>query len=125
MEHFIKYLSPDIRIVKNLPKELQSLDLEAIGSLVSSLYRFLLKKRRFHRGLLFIYFLLSPSKVTDIDVMKEAKPGFYMKHILPLLLKNRVVHFFGFGNRLAFDPIPFQLQVGNKTFFVPHRSLMH
>nr|VDD29566.1 unnamed protein product [Brassica oleracea] len=81
VEHFIKYLSPDIRIVKNLPKELQSLDLEAIGSLV-----------------------------TDIDVMKEAKPGFYMKHILPLLLKNRVVHFFGFGNRLAFDPIPFQLQ---------------
>lgn len=81
VEHFIKYLSPEIRIVKKLPKELQSLDLEAIGSLV-----------------------------TDIDVMKEAKPGFYMKHILPLLLKNRVVHFFGFGNRLAFDPIPFQLQ---------------
>ncbi|CAE5962428.1 unnamed protein product [Arabidopsis arenosa] len=81
VEHFIKYLSPDIRIVKKLPKELQSLDLEAIGSVV-----------------------------TDIDVMKEAKPGFYMKHILPLLLKNRVVHFFGFGNRLAFDPIPFELQ---------------
>ncbi|AAF70834.1 F24O1.5 [Arabidopsis thaliana] len=81
VEHFIKYLSPDIRIVKKLPKELQSLDLEAIGSVV-----------------------------TDIDVMKEAKPGFYMKHILPLLLKNRVVHFLGFGNRLAFDPIPFELQ---------------
>uniref|UniRef100_A0A1J3FWH6 O-fucosyltransferase family protein n=1 Tax=Noccaea caerulescens TaxID=107243 RepID=A0A1J3FWH6_NOCCA len=81
VEHFIKYLSPDIRIVKKLPKELQSLDLETIGSVV-----------------------------TDMDVMKEAKPGFYMKHILPLLLKNRVVHFFGFGNRLAFDPIPFQLQ---------------
>lgn len=46
-----------------------------------------------------------------MDVVKEAKPGFYMKHILPLLIKNRVVHFFGFGNRLAFDPIPFQLQV--------------
>ncbi|KAL0723360.1 hypothetical protein Bca4012_037959 [Brassica carinata] len=30
--HFINYLSPDIRIVKELPKELQSLDLEAIGS---------------------------------------------------------------------------------------------
>jgi hypothetical protein len=84
VEHFIKYLSPDIRIVKKLPKELQSLDLEAIGSVV-----------------------------TDIDVMKEAKPGFYMKHILPLLLKNRVVHFLGFGNRLAFDPIPFELQVKN------------
>ncbi|CAN8245200.1 unnamed protein product [Cochlearia groenlandica] len=81
VEHFIKYLSPDIRIVNKLPKELHSLDLEAIGSVV-----------------------------TDIDILKEAKPGFYMKHILPLLLKNRVVHFFGFGNRLAFDPIPFQLQ---------------
>ncbi|KAK6149708.1 hypothetical protein DH2020_017233 [Rehmannia glutinosa] len=32
-EHFINYLKPDIPIVKDLPKELQSLDLEAIGSL--------------------------------------------------------------------------------------------
>ncbi|KAF7810416.1 cyclin-D2-1 isoform X1 [Senna tora] len=29
---FINYLSPDVRIVKELPKELQPLDLEAIGS---------------------------------------------------------------------------------------------
>jgi hypothetical protein len=36
-EHFINYLTPDIRIVKELPKELQSLDLEAIGSTVSFL----------------------------------------------------------------------------------------
>jgi hypothetical protein len=36
-EHFINYLTPDIRIVKELPKELQSLDLEAIGSVVSFL----------------------------------------------------------------------------------------
>ncbi|KAG2323709.1 hypothetical protein Bca52824_006437 [Brassica carinata] len=79
--HFINYLSPDIRIVKELPKELQSLDLEAIGSVV-----------------------------TDVDVMKEAKPDFYMKHILPILHKNKVVHFFGFSNRLAFDPMPFDLQ---------------
>lgn len=42
---------------------------------------------------------------------KEAKPGFYLKHILPIILKNQVVHFIGFGNRLAFDPIPFELQV--------------
>lgn len=34
-EHFINYLTPDIRIVKELPLELQSLDLEAIGSVVS------------------------------------------------------------------------------------------
>lgn len=33
-EHFINYLKPDIQIVKELPKELGSLDLEAIGSLV-------------------------------------------------------------------------------------------
>ncbi|KAL0813205.1 hypothetical protein Bca101_069648 [Brassica carinata] len=80
-EHFIKYLSPDIRIVKELPKELRSLDLEALGSVV-----------------------------TDVDVMKEAKPDFYMKHILPILHKNKVIHFVGFSNRLAFDPMPFDLQ---------------
>ncbi|KAK0579852.1 hypothetical protein LWI29_032493 [Acer saccharum] len=80
-EHFIDHLNPDIRIVKELPNELQSLDLEAIGSVV-----------------------------TDIDVPKESKPSFYLKNILPILFKNRVVHFLGFANRLAFDPIPFQLQ---------------
>ncbi|XP_068656493.1 O-fucosyltransferase 2-like [Aristolochia californica] len=80
-EHFIQYLKPDIRIVKELPMEFQSLDLEAIGSLV-----------------------------TDEDIIKEAKPSFYLKNILPILLQNRIVHFVGFGNRLAFDPIAFQLQ---------------
>ncbi|CAH8252001.1 unnamed protein product [Arabidopsis lyrata] len=80
-DHFMEYLSPDIRIVTELPEELQSLDLEEIGSVV-----------------------------TDIEVMKEAKPDFYMTHILPILLKNRVIHFVGFGNRLAFDPLPFELQ---------------
>jgi hypothetical protein len=43
--------------------------------------------------------------------MKEAKPSVYVKKILPILLKNRVVHFIGFGNRLSFDPIAFELQV--------------
>lgn len=43
--------------------------------------------------------------------MKEAKPEFYKEHILPILVKNRVIHFVGFGNRLAFDPMPFKLQV--------------
>ncbi|KAK9022991.1 hypothetical protein V6N11_003227 [Hibiscus sabdariffa] len=80
-EHFIKDLAPDVRLVKELPEELKSLDLEAIGSVV-----------------------------TDVDVMKESKPSFYLKNILPILLQKRVVHFVGFGNRLAFDPIPFQLQ---------------
>lgn len=67
--------------MKELPKDLQSLDLEAIGSVV-----------------------------TDVDVVKEAKPSFYLKYILPILHLNRVVHFVGFGNRLASDPIPFELQ---------------
>ncbi|KAJ9689791.1 hypothetical protein PVL29_012458 [Vitis rotundifolia] len=80
-EHFVNYLTPDIRIVKELPKELQSLDLEAIGGVV-----------------------------TDVDIMKESKLSFYRKNILPILLQKRVVHFVGFGNRLAFDPIPFELQ---------------
>lgn len=59
-----------------------------------------------------------------MDVMKEAKPGFYMKHILPILLKNRVVHFVGFGNRLAFDPIPFDLQVDIFLIFFISISLL-
>ncbi|KMT04103.1 hypothetical protein BVRB_8g185550 isoform A [Beta vulgaris subsp. vulgaris] len=80
-EHFINYLKPDIRIVKELPEELRSLDLDAIDSVV-----------------------------TDEDIMKEAKPSFYRKSILPLLLRNKVIHFLGFGNRLAFDPIPSQIQ---------------
>ncbi|CAD6337082.1 unnamed protein product [Miscanthus lutarioriparius] len=80
-DYFIKYLKSDIQIVKDLPAELQSLDLEAIGSLVN-----------------------------DTDVMKEAKPSLYMKKVLPILLRNRVVHFIGFGNRLSFDPIPSDLQ---------------
>ncbi|KZV16138.1 hypothetical protein F511_13274 [Dorcoceras hygrometricum] len=80
-EYFISYLKPDIRIVKKLPEELQSLDLNAIGSVV-----------------------------TDTDVVKEAKPSFYLKNILPILHRNRVVHFVGFGNRLASDPIPRQIQ---------------
>lgn len=50
-------------------------------------------------------------QVTDVDIPKESKPSFYLKNILPILLRNGVVHLIGFGNRLAFDPIPFQLQV--------------
>ncbi|ERM97511.1 uncharacterized protein At1g04910 isoform X2 [Amborella trichopoda] len=80
-DHFINYLKEDIKIVKELPVELQSLDLEAIGSVV-----------------------------TDNDIMKESKPSFFLRKILPLLIQTRVVHFVGFGNRLAFDPIPFELQ---------------
>ncbi|MBA0720449.1 hypothetical protein Golax_008070 [Gossypium laxum] len=95
-EHFIKYLAPDIRIVKELPEELKSLDLEAIGSVVS-----------------------------DVDVRKESKPSFYLKNILPILLQKRVVHFVGFGNRLAFDPIPFQLQIQETAALLLERLHKH
>jgi len=118
----MEYLSPDIRIVKELPKELQSLNLEEIGSVVS--YTFLPKswREQSHLSSLFVHVLsLLPLKVTDIEVMKEAKPDFYMTHILPILLKNRVIHFVGFGNRLAFDPLPFELQVD--IFFTLRASI--
>ncbi|KAG6778473.1 hypothetical protein POTOM_014808 [Populus tomentosa] len=99
-EHFINYLTPDIRIVKELPKELQSQDLEAID-------------------------IANPMQVTDVDVPKESEPSFYLKSILPILLKNRVVHFVGFGNRLAFDPIPFQLQIQETGALLLQRLRKH
>ncbi|KAH9566645.1 hypothetical protein CY35_04G138700 [Sphagnum magellanicum] len=80
-DFFVEYLRADVQIVKDLPIELQSLDLEATGSLV-----------------------------TDMEVPKEATPTFYLINILPLLLRTGVVHLLGFGNRLAFDPIPFDIQ---------------
>ena len=52
-------------------------------------------------------------QVADTDITKEAKPSFYRKYILPILHLNRVVHFVGFGNRLASDPIPPEVQVDN------------
>lgn len=80
-DYFIDYLKDDVRIVKELPVELHALDPDAIEAVV-----------------------------TDDDVSKEAKPSFYLEHILPLLLKTRVVLFEGFDNRLAFDPVPFHIQ---------------
>ncbi|KAG5065899.1 hypothetical protein JHK86_009630 [Glycine max] len=56
--------------------------------------------------------------VTDVDMEKETKPSFYLKHILPIILKNQVIHFVGFGNRLAFDPIAFELQNTSSLCFV-------
>lgn len=35
----------------------------------------------------------------------------YIKHVLPLLKKYGMVHLFGYGNRLGFDPLPFNVQV--------------
>ncbi|XP_068645066.1 O-fucosyltransferase 8 isoform X2 [Aristolochia californica] len=80
-EYFMTVLRDDVSIVKELPFHLKLLDMEAIGSLV-----------------------------TDMDIMKESKPSDFVEKVLPLLLKNEVVHFLGFGNRLAFDPLPSDLQ---------------
>ncbi|XP_062160984.1 O-fucosyltransferase 8 isoform X2 [Alnus glutinosa] len=80
-EYFMNILKGEINIVNELPPHLRSLDIEAIGSLI-----------------------------TDADLVKEAKPIDYIRHILPLLLRNGVVHFLGFGNRLGFDPLPSKLQ---------------
>ncbi|CAK9148118.1 unnamed protein product [Ilex paraguariensis] len=73
-EYFMNILKDEVNIVKELPYNLQSLDLEAI------------------------------------DIAKEATPLEYVKTILPLLQRNGIVHFLGFGNRLGFDPLPFEFQ---------------
>ncbi|CBI30704.3 hypothetical protein VitviT2T_015228 [Vitis vinifera] len=80
-DYFINIMKDELEIVKELPPHLESLDMEAIGSLI-----------------------------TDADIPKEAKPIEYVQKVLPLLLRNGVVHFLGFGNRLGFDPLPFKLQ---------------
>ncbi|KAK9936602.1 hypothetical protein M0R45_013434 [Rubus argutus] len=80
-EYFEEVLKDEVNIVKELPSHLASLDLEAIGSLI-----------------------------TDADLVKEAKPIDYIRTVLPILLRNRVVHFLGYGNRLGFDPLPSELQ---------------
>ncbi|EXB84052.1 hypothetical protein L484_005816 [Morus notabilis] len=80
-KHFMKIMKDEVDIVKDLPPDLKSIDIEAIGSLI-----------------------------TDADLVKEAKPVDYIRTVLPLLLRNRVVHFLGFGNRLGFDPFPSELQ---------------
>ncbi|GLU22838.1 hypothetical protein SLE2022_388830 [Rubroshorea leprosula] len=80
-DYFINTLKEEVDIVKELPPHLKSIDFEAIGSLI-----------------------------TDSDIEKEAKPTDYLRIVLPLLLRNGVVHFLGFGNRLGFDPLPSNLQ---------------
>ncbi|KAJ8761856.1 hypothetical protein K2173_005428 [Erythroxylum novogranatense] len=80
-EYFMNIMKEDIEIVKDLPSHLKSIDIEALGSLI-----------------------------TDADIPKEAKPIDYLEKVLPLLLQSGVVHFLGFGNRLGFDPLPSKLQ---------------
>ncbi|KAJ8549462.1 hypothetical protein K7X08_033169 [Anisodus acutangulus] len=80
-DYFMDILKDEVNIIKELPPNLKLLAVEAAGSLI-----------------------------TDADLSKEATPDEYIKKILPLLLRNRVVHFLGYGNRLGFDPLPYELQ---------------
>ncbi|XP_027348597.1 O-fucosyltransferase 8-like isoform X2 [Abrus precatorius] len=81
VEHFMNILKDDINIERELPPHMKSLDVEAIGS-----------------------------QITDADLVKEATAADYIKIVLPLLLRNGVVHFLGYGNRLGFDPLPSHIQ---------------
>jgi hypothetical protein len=56
-------------------------------------------------------FFLSLLQITDMEIIKEATPSYYIESILPILQRNGIVHFLGFGNRLGFDPLPRYLQV--------------
>ncbi|CAL1400899.1 unnamed protein product [Linum trigynum] len=79
--HFLDMMKEEVDIVKELPSRFQSLDTEAIGSLI-----------------------------TDSDLPKEATPHDYLEKVLPILIRNGFVHLLGFGNRLGFDPMPAQIQ---------------
>ncbi|XP_073061370.1 O-fucosyltransferase 8-like isoform X1 [Primulina eburnea] len=78
---FMNTLKNNVNIVKELPSNLKSKDLKAIGSIV-----------------------------TDSDLSKEATPEEYTENILPILIRNGVVHFLGFGNRLGFNSMPSDVQ---------------
>lgn len=102
-------LKDDIKLEKELPPHMKSLDVEAIGSQVCNLLSDVLEKtdctcyNNFNKHLAF--------QITDADLAKEATPADYIKVVLPLLLRNGVVHFLGYGNRLGFDPMPSEIQV--------------
>ena len=114
----MNYMKNDVRIVKQLPARLQSLDLEAIGSQVgaSALFNNFRHLTSFttqrNVGRTFAHIsLLHLSQITDMEISKEAEPSEFVKSILPILQQNGVVHFLGFGNRLGFDSVPVHLQV--------------
>ncbi|CAN1355855.1 O-fucosyltransferase 8 [Linum perenne] len=80
-KYFFDMMKDEVDIVKELPGRFKSLNIEAIGSLI-----------------------------TDSDLPKEATPNDYHEKVLPILLRNGVVHLLGFGNRLGFDPLPSEIQ---------------
>ncbi|XLS47400.1 hypothetical protein HN51_021758 [Arachis hypogaea] len=46
---------------------------------------------------------------SQMQIFQEATSADYIKIVLPILLKNGFVHFLGYGNRLGFDPLPFDI----------------
>lgn len=119
-EYFLNLLKDDVSIVKELPSHMQSLDFKAVGSLVSSFSCCLLiHSLNCEIGMQNSDANLTPllfAQITDSDIMKESKPIHFVNSVLPLLLRNGVVHLLGFGNRLGFDPMPFKLQVVDFIF---------
>lgn len=104
----MKYMKNDVRIVKQLPARLRSLDLEAIGSQVgASPAASVCSTPHVSRT----QGSLCLPQITDMEISKEADPSEFVKSILPILEQNGVVHFLGFGNRLGFDSVPVHLQV--------------
>jgi hypothetical protein len=112
-DYFINYMKNDVRIVKELPQRLRSLDLEASGSQVpdESFSGTSMNDFTIHTASIAQFPLLALSQVTDMDISKEAEPSELVRSMLPILQQNGVVHFLGFGNRLGFDSIPVHLQV--------------
>jgi len=46
-----------------------------------------------------------------VDLGKEATLTNYIKVVFPLLLRNGVAHFLGYGNQHGFDPMSSDIQV--------------
>ncbi|KAF6147555.1 hypothetical protein GIB67_014674 [Kingdonia uniflora] len=112
MEYFMNLLKDDVNMVKDLPSHLQTLDIEAIGSLVCSFLVYYLIPDILHTWHPSLSSKLSSlsTQITDADIEKEAKSVDFLKVVHPILLKNEIVHFLGFGNRLGFDPLSSKLQ---------------
>jgi hypothetical protein len=55
--------------------------------------------------------LIDSLQFDDSDFPREAPLRLYEETLLPVLRTNRVVHLRQFVNRLAFDPIPPEIQV--------------
>ncbi|KAK3007355.1 hypothetical protein RJ639_017830, partial [Escallonia herrerae] len=70
--------------------------------------------------------------ITDAEIPKEASPHECVEIILPLLLRNEIVHFLGFGNGSAltlfllnFRPVsPAELRMLGKCPLTPEEAAL-